>query len=585
MLTLGACRCRWAHMATRALPPRSPAGPARTPRPNRGGARARGVVESPPKVAETSPRVASPSSNGTTDPLPAGAPVRTGTQPDSQAIPPAQSPRRRTSRDDDASRLLRYLPLAFATTALVTIFPAFVVTTILPAHGVLGIGASLALVTALSMSVAAGEAALWKRRRRSRDIVFADLMLWGWCRRVWTERRLAKAKDLLGEARGPDSSANIEALARVGKLLETRDSYLKGHSDRVMRHAARIAQAMQLPPVEVSKIRMAAAVHDVGKLNTPREVLNNPGRLTDPEYEVMKLHAVDGAAMVEATGAHEVAELVRHHHERIDGTGYPDGLTASEIPLGARIIAVADTFDAITSTRPYRSAATQKRALEILREDAGRRLDTVAVSAFTSQYSGRRSVAWLAFAGALPQLAIAALRTTTSSFGAGVGGLASIAPALGAAGGLALAHTAPAHHAPVPRPALAARANAQASSGASAETKHTAVIHARARHGHARRGTAHRHTRVGPGAPLLHRTLVRTHEASKPKSRSSGTDSQGRDRGSTSEAPTTSPGPTETTTSTTPTPPPPPPKTLPVEVPTTVTTPGGGTVEVPVLKK
>ena len=136
---------------------------------------------------------------------------------------------------------------------MVTIFPAFLVTTILPARGVLAVAASLVLVTALSVAIAAGEAALWKRWRRSRDIVFADLMLWGWCRRVWTERRLARAKDLLGEARGADSSANIEALARVGKLLEARDSYLKGHSDRVMRHAARIAQAMQLPATEISK--------------------------------------------------------------------------------------------------------------------------------------------------------------------------------------------------------------------------------------------------------------------------------------------------------------------------------------------
>jgi HD-GYP domain-containing protein (c-di-GMP phosphodiesterase class II) len=335
-------------------------------------------------------------------------------------------------------RLRRYLPLVALITVSVVVLPAALVTALVPRGGSLLMAASAALAVAVSVAIASAEAALWKRQRRSRDFVFADLMLWGWLRRCWTERRLAQARDLYDSARKASPTVSIDLLQRLSKLLEARDAYTHGHSQRVARHAERIARAMHISPVEIAKIRTAATVHDVGKIYTPREILNNPGRLTDAEFAVMKRHPVDGAHMLAAVGDSEITAMVRHHHERMDGHGYPDGLVGSDIPLGARIIAVADTFDAIVSTRSYRSAGTHKKALDILSNEAGSQLDGAAVAAFLSRYSARRSVAWFAFATAAPQRIFAALQTASPSLGASTGGVASILPALGAAGLLTL---------------------------------------------------------------------------------------------------------------------------------------------------
>jgi putative nucleotidyltransferase with HDIG domain len=303
----------------------------------------------------------------------------------------------------------------------------------MPRGGSLLMIASAVSAVAISVAVASAEAALWKRQPRSRDLVFADLMLWGWLRRCWTERRLAQARDLYDSARKAGPTVSIELLERLSKLLEARDAYTHGHSQRVARHAERIARAMHTSPVDVAKIRTAAMVHDVGKLYTPREILNNPGRLSDAEFAVIKRHPCDGADMLAAVGDSEIAAIVRHHHERMDGRGYPDGLVGSDIPLGARIIAVADTFDAITSSRSYRSAGTHKKALDILSREAGAQLDDAAVAAFLSRYSARRSVAWFAFAASIPQRIFALLQTASPGLGAGAGGIASILPVLGAA--------------------------------------------------------------------------------------------------------------------------------------------------------
>ncbi len=154
-----------------------------------------------------------------------------------------------------------------------------------------------------------------------------------------------------------------------------------------------IARGLGLPSDQVARIRAAAAVHDVGKLLTPKAILNKPGRLTDAEFDVIKRHPVDGAEMVAALGDHELTQIVRHHHERLDGAGYPNRLAGEQIPLGARIIAVADTFDAITSARAYRAAARHQKAIDILRAEAGSQLDPEAVRAFIAYYDGTRPTA------------------------------------------------------------------------------------------------------------------------------------------------------------------------------------------------
>ena len=342
-------------------------------------------------------------------------------------------------RDDSApTRLLRYLPLAVFTTASVVVLPVVLVATVVPRGGSLLMLVSTASAVGVSVAIASVEAALWTRRSGSRDLVFADLMLWGWLRRCWTERRLAQARALYDSARKAGPAVSIELLEDLSKRLEARDAYTHGHNQRVARYAERIARAMQLSVTEIARIRTAATVHDVGKIYTPREILNNPGHLTDREYAIVKLHAGDGADMLAAVGDTEITAMVRHHHERIDGRGYPDGLAGSDIPLGARIIAVADTFDAITSSRAYRSAGTHKKALDTLSQQADSQLDSAAVSAFLGCYSARRSVAWFALATVVPQRIFVTLQAASSGIGAGTGAITSILPALGAAGLLTL---------------------------------------------------------------------------------------------------------------------------------------------------
>ena len=170
--------------------------------------------------------------------------------------------------------------------------------------------------------------------------------------------------------------------------------FTHGHHPRLTSYAHMIAKTMRLPADKAAKVRAAAAVHDVGKINVPGEILNKPGRLTDDEFDVMKGHSAAGAEMVERIGDPEITAMVRHHHERMDGRGYPDGLKGKSIPLGARVIAVADTFDAIISTRPYRNPRKHKDAIEIIKRAAGTQLDEQAVDAFLSYYSGRRPLAW-----------------------------------------------------------------------------------------------------------------------------------------------------------------------------------------------
>jgi len=220
---------------------------------------------------------------------------------------------------------------------------------------------------------------VWEKRTGSEDLLFSELMVWGFLHRWHTQRRLASALDMLGPLRAVDGGVldglstkeQAKLLEQLVAGMETRDPYLHGHSRRVARHSWMIARRMGLPRAEVARIRTAAAVHDLGKINTPKAILHKPGPLTDEEYEVIKRHPGDGAQMAAVLQDAELTSMVRHHHERIDGTGYPDCLSGEEIPLGARIIAVADTFDAITSARPYRLASPHKRAIDILKE--GRR--------------------------------------------------------------------------------------------------------------------------------------------------------------------------------------------------------------------
>ncbi len=303
----------------------------------------------------------------------------------------------------------------------------------------------LTLVIALVATLAASRAGTgyWEKRTNPGDLLFGELLLWGFIRRCNSERRLNSARSVLGsladprgavgDGHGPNDQA--EALEKLSAALEATDPYTHGHSRRVARHCWMIAKRMGLDGETVARVRTAASLHDVGKVYTPASVLRKPGKLTDEEFDVIKRHPVDGAELVKALGDEELVSIVRHHHERLDGTGYPDRLTREQIPIGARIIAVADTFDAITSARPYRPARAHKKALDILKYEAGTQLDPGVVKAFCAIYSGRRPLAMWASFTSLPSQVF-------SWLGAGAATAASAAQVAAVAAAAAVSVTA-----------------------------------------------------------------------------------------------------------------------------------------------
>jgi hypothetical protein len=240
-------------------------------------------------------------------------------------------------------------------------------------------------------------AAIWMQFARSNDVVFSDLLPWGFLRRMIMEKRILDSTKLMREtnlnAWAASSNLQVKTLEKLASALEATDPYTHGHSRRVARLSCMIAKQLGIPRKKIRLIRVAAAVHDVGKLHVPKHIINKPGKLTPEEFKIVQQHAAKGCEMVARTENRDLTALVRHHHERMDGKGYPDGLTGLNIPLGARIIAVADTFDAITSTRSYRSASRHKIAVEALRKAAGTQLDREVVQAFLAYYTGKRSLA------------------------------------------------------------------------------------------------------------------------------------------------------------------------------------------------
>ncbi|WP_051904486.1 HD domain-containing phosphohydrolase [Hippea jasoniae] len=155
-------------------------------------------------------------------------------------------------------------------------------------------------------------------------------------------------------------------------MMEARDSYTKGHSKRVAYYAKKIAQALGLDAKQQEKIYLSGLLHDVGKIGIPDNILLKPGKLTPNEYNIIKYHAEFSYKIIKNIKRFEdIAYFVRYHHERCDGSGYPKGLLCHDIPVGARILAIADVFDAITTTRPYRKKLSPQRALEVLEEMKG----------------------------------------------------------------------------------------------------------------------------------------------------------------------------------------------------------------------
>ena len=169
----------------------------------------------------------------------------------------------------------------------------------------------------------------------------------------------------------------------IADAVEAKDEYVYGHARRVGGYAAAIGRRMRLDVQTLERISLAALLHDVGKIATPDEILQKPGELTDEERAVARTHPERGARVLAGVPELEdVATIVRHHHERWDGAGYPDGLAREMIPLASRVIRVADAYDSMTSPRPFREGLTHEAAVERLREGAGTRFDPGVVEAF-----------------------------------------------------------------------------------------------------------------------------------------------------------------------------------------------------------
>ncbi len=174
--------------------------------------------------------------------------------------------------------------------------------------------------------------------------------------------------------------ATIKSMALA---IDAKDQYTHQHIVRVQRYAVAIAEEMGLDEYLMEAVRTGALLHDIGKLGVPEYVLLKPGKLSDEEYEKIKMHPAIGAAILEPVEfPWPVIPIVRHHHEKWDGTGYPDGLKGEEIPLTARIMAVADVYDALTSTRSYRQAWTHEKTVSVIKGDAGIHFDPAVVEAF-----------------------------------------------------------------------------------------------------------------------------------------------------------------------------------------------------------
>jgi putative nucleotidyltransferase with HDIG domain len=175
----------------------------------------------------------------------------------------------------------------------------------------------------------------------------------------------------------------LSAITSLARTVEERDPYTAGHSRRVRRYATLLAEAISLDARQHRLLRLAAQLHDIGKVAVPDAILNKPSNLTPAEFEIVRQHPVTGERILAPVmRSRTVLAAIRSHHERLDGTGYPDGLAGERIPLLARVIAIPDCFDALTTSRAYRAALPAAQALEILRAGAGAHFEPAFIHAF-----------------------------------------------------------------------------------------------------------------------------------------------------------------------------------------------------------
>jgi diguanylate cyclase (GGDEF)-like protein/putative nucleotidyltransferase with HDIG domain len=234
----------------------------------------------------------------------------------------------------------------------------------------------------VSFSVTAGISEALELRAKDELVREADLALIG-AKRIHQEVAIYGPDMAPGSraAEAEDEHHSRTLASALARAVDAKDSYTRSHCQTVSQLCAAIAAELGFEGDRLARMRLGGLLHDVGKIGVPDAILNKPSRLTDAEYEVMKRHSLLGFDIVQAADMPLEAAWVRHHHERFDGGGYPDGLAGEEIPLESRIILVADAFEAMTSDRPYRKAPGAEFALAELRRHAGSQFDPTVVAA------------------------------------------------------------------------------------------------------------------------------------------------------------------------------------------------------------
>jgi len=217
--------------------------------------------------------------------------------------------------------------------------------------------------------------------------------------RIYSYSDISRGKTVLSKRAGPATTkllkkkikeltkrgkqSLIESIFAFAKTIELKDHYTGEHVERTVSYATRIAKALRLEPEEVENVREAAVLHDLGKIGISDKILFKKSKLTGREYEEMKKHPQIAADIIRPIQfMHNIVPLVLYHHERWDGKGYPAGIKGEDIPIGARIVAIADVYQALTSNRPYRKAFSKKNAVEIIKEGIGTQFDPNIVNIF-----------------------------------------------------------------------------------------------------------------------------------------------------------------------------------------------------------
>lgn len=192
-----------------------------------------------------------------------------------------------------------------------------------------------------------------------------------------------KIKKMLGEVGTDKEESLVEMMLILVRALEERDAYTCGHSERVAKLSVAIGKQLKLTELELKKLERGALLHDIGKIGIRDELLNKPGHFTQDERARMNKHPEKGHFI--ALNSHllwDLIPMIRNHHENYDGTGYPDKLQGETIPIEARIVSLADYFDALATARPYKPAFSKEKSLQFVRENSGKKFDPAVVAAF-----------------------------------------------------------------------------------------------------------------------------------------------------------------------------------------------------------